>query len=798
MGGVLAFFASCVLGCALQGPQAASRGVAVERPPSGPLNVLFVMSDQHHARALGSYGNGFGGLGVSLTPHLDQLAAEGVRFENAYTPNAQCCPARYSLLTGRWPHNHGLRWNGIWEPREEVTFPELARAAGYATITVGKHHMYWLEPRSRLHEDHGFDRIVDLNDYNEYCEREARLQYTDSSNLFQMPGLPPDLEFTGYTFNENAFHPAGYWADVVMDFLDERAADHRPFVCWYSMIGPHTPILPSGPADPHDWAHMYGPASALTLPHNLDKLATTLRLAAQQMVFSGITTAQWRQILSYYYGYVTQIDFNIGRVLQRLEDLGLADRTIVVYTADHGEMASEMRVWGKGTGPYDAITRVPLILRLPQVLAAGNSTDEVVSTNDLVPTLLELTGVPISDEVRARLDGRSLLDLALPGPAPAWPAATYFEFGHSMLPAVLSQRAIVTKTSKFSYDELGPAEEFYRLDLDPFEITNRIDDPGFGIQLEISALRGQLDAWWNDGLGHALPFTIAGGALALPSPPSSPAPPSGALDVPLDVDLGWLNSTAAQEQRLFLGTSPTALALFRDLGPVQRRANPGNLAPSTTYYWRVDGENPNGETTGPTWSFTTAATGPAGPGLATAPLPADRAPGVGLHALLQWTPDGAATTQELYFGAAAPGEGGPPHVATLGAAASSYDPGPLQAGVRYTWRVDGVDPQGITEGDLWSFHTRTNGLPGLAGDPRPAHLEPGASVALLTWRPGAAADSHRVHLGTSFPLAHVATTSLPLFDPGPLSAGQTYYWRVDEQNALGLRQGSVWRFRTAP
>ncbi|MEE8469196.1 MAG: sulfatase-like hydrolase/transferase, partial [Planctomycetota bacterium] len=324
---------------------------AASAQTSRPLNVLYIMDDQHNPRMLGLDSNGFGGVPVSLTPNLDLLAAQGVRFSHAYTSAPQCMPERLSLLTGRFPHEHGLRWNNIWEPaRGELTLPALARRHGYFTGTIGKNHLFWLDQPDLRVTDHGFDRVQDRADYVEFCGDNGVPPYFANGNHWRMDGISLSA---GYTFNTNRFHTSGYFSDQAIDFLENRAGpggDGKPFVLWLSFDGPHPPILPSGPADPNDWAHRYHPFSQLALPANLGKVADTSRLQQLQAQYAHMSAEEHREALSYYYGLVSQIDFNIGRVLTRLGELGLDDRTVVVFTADHGEYAGEMACWTKGGG----------------------------------------------------------------------------------------------------------------------------------------------------------------------------------------------------------------------------------------------------------------------------------------------------------------------------------------------------------------------------------------------------------------------------------------------------------------
>jgi hypothetical protein len=219
--------------------------------------------------------------------------------------------------------------------------------------------------------------------------------------------------------------------------------------------------------------------------------------------------------------------------------------------------------------------------------------------------------------------------------------------------------------------------------------------------------------------------------------------------------------------------------------------NPGSLQRASTYYWRVDQVNSNGTTPGPVWSFTTEPGGSGGPGLATAPSPAQRAAKVLRGAALSWTAGTGVQLQELYFGPA----GALGLVASgLSPATTTWNPSGLSAGVAYEWRVDGV-ATGVTEGDLWAFEVSPTGLAKRALPIAPTHLE-GSTPAgtVLVWSAGAKALSHDVYFGTSFPLQFQGNQSALWWDPGPLTSGQAYYWRVDEVNGAGTTTGWTWRF----
>ena len=399
-----------------------------QAPPSDAVNVLFVMTDQHNPRMIGGDSNGYGGLSTSLTPHLDELAAEGVRFPRSYCASPQCMPSRFSLLTGLHTHRHGLRVNKIWEPAGETTWVELARAQGYRTGIFGKHHLEWLDHPEAL-DDHGFQEVADMEDYDAWCQANGYKRFDHPAVVTTMPNLPKTMTLVGHTSTPNFRHPTGWFSDRMIRFLEERSVDGEPFAAWLSFYGPHTPILPSNAADPGDWAHSEFPYQALALPPNQAKVSALRRVSKTQNLYAAMTDEQHREVLAYYYGYVRQIDHNIGRVLDRLQQLGLEDNTLVVFTSDHGECGGEMDCWTKGIGCYDCVTRVPLVMRLPDVLPAGHVSEVVASGVDVFPTVSELCGFTPTEDVRRNVDGRSLVGPMRSQAVPAgWAQRAFVQF----------------------------------------------------------------------------------------------------------------------------------------------------------------------------------------------------------------------------------------------------------------------------------------------------------------------------------------------------------------------------------
>ncbi len=439
---------------------------------SKKLNVLFVMTDQHSAQALGCYGND-----DVQTPNLDRLASEGTLFERAICQTGQCCPSRYSIWTGRYARSHGLWGNGLVENAEEVTVGELFKDAGYATANIGKHHMHMTEANAR----HGFDLVIDMPQYQEFVGPQNANQWRVDGTW--LDGPKPGRANVGVSSVDNDHHPTGFWTAETLKFLKDNKS--RPFCIWYSFHGPHTPITPSKP-----WAEMYD-ADKLTLPGNNAYRFdfNTPGLDGTQKKSGTFSESLHRQTLAYYYGLVSQIDHNIGRVLDELDRLGLADNTIVVYTADHGEMMGEHGCWTKGMQGYDATLRVPLIVRLPGVVPAGQRRLELVESIDLLPTLLEAAGLDVPENIQ----GRSLLPLVR-NKATDWRSVAFSEIG---VPGrgvrAITARGQADKYVLFRQNGKTVFEQYFDLADDPWEMTNRVNDANCAASLQ--RLREKLSAW---------------------------------------------------------------------------------------------------------------------------------------------------------------------------------------------------------------------------------------------------------------------------------------------------------------
>ena len=272
--------------------------------------------------------------------------------------------------------------------------------------------------------------------------------------------------------------------------------------------------------------------------------------------------------------------------------------------------------------------------------------------------------------------------------------------------------------------------------------------------------------------------------LPLPGQASLPSPADAAIDVALDATLSWTAGSDATSHDVYFGSSSPPASAGNQAGTT---FDPVTLTAGTTYYWRIDEVNASGTTTGTEWSFTTLPL----PGQASLPSPADAAIDVALDATLSWTAGSDATSHDVYFGSSSP-------PASAGnQAGTTFDPVTLTAGTTYYWRIDEVNASGTTTGVEWSFTTLP--LPGQASLPSPADTAIDVALdATLSWTAGSDATSHDVYFGSSSPPASAGNQAGTTFDPVTLTAGTTYYWRIDEVNASGTTTGTEWSFTTLP
>ena len=321
-------------------------------PSVKPPNLLFILADQWRASALG-----VGSDEIVRTPHIDRLASQGVHWQRAYASNPVCTPNRSCILTGRFSHQHGMITNNLMLPPSEVCWPEVYRAAGYATHYIGKWHMDGVEKPGFVPHGwrrRGFDTFEGFNRGHTYHKHWG----------FDNDGGPIAEKWNA---NGRVYYEPSLQTDLAIDFM--RQYQDQPFCCYVSWGPPHTPFNPPDAWDKYT-------SSDIRLRPNVPK-------DHQQRA---------RKDLARYYGLCESLDFEMGRLLEFLDESGLADNTLLVFTADHGELAGSHGKYRKSE-PEDESLNVPLIMRMPGRIKSGLQSQTLCNSIDLMPTMLTLCGL---------------------------------------------------------------------------------------------------------------------------------------------------------------------------------------------------------------------------------------------------------------------------------------------------------------------------------------------------------------------------------------------------------------------
>ncbi|PZF53304.1 sulfatase [Curtobacterium sp. MCSS17_008] len=443
-------------------------------------NILFLMTDQHTQSTLGSYGNT-----VVKTPNLDRIAAMGTRFAETFTPTAICTPARASLLTGAAPFRHKLLANyernvGYIEDLADgqFTFAEALRDAGYQLGLVGKWHggvkknaaTYGFEGP----QYEGWHNPVDHPDYRAWLQQHDLPEYSISDKV---RGVTPNggegnlLAARLHQPLEATFEH--YLVDRTIEMLERFAAGGKgtppaPFFLATHFFGPHLPYIL-----PDEFFDMYDP-DTIELPESVQE--TFENKPPVQKNYSGLWTydtlpeATSRKLIAAYWGYITMIDLEIGRILDAVERLGLLDSTAIMMTADHGEFTGAHRLHDKGPAMYDDIYRIPGLVRVPG-MPEGQVREEPVTLTDFTATILDIAGLDTTPAV----DSRSMLPLVR-GADVDWSDTVLCEYHGHHFP--YPQRMLRSKTHKLVVNPES-VNELYDLVDDPSELTNRINDRAY-------------------------------------------------------------------------------------------------------------------------------------------------------------------------------------------------------------------------------------------------------------------------------------------------------------------------------
>ncbi len=377
-------------------------------------NILILYTDQQRWDGVGVNGNP-----DIITPHLDAFATQSCNFDHCFVQNPVCMPSRISFLTGQYPSTLGITHMGVPVPPQTQTLPKILGTAGYTSANIGKLHFLPHANRDhrQVHPRYGFDHLEISDEPGSYDDAyRAWVQRKDPSQLPHISvGLPPTriIWNAAMGWQDDVPHPS-HWdrnssleavpfggtdevsfsafvAEQTISYLERaQTAPAQPFLCIAGFYSPHSPwVAPQRFLDLYD-------RESLSLPEFPPEFDVGPEFQEEQL----------RTARHGYYAMISEVDYHVGRILQSLEDLHLAEETIVVFTSDHGERLGEHGKWGKGYPGPDPVSRVPLMIRVPGA-SAGRRVSHIVEAVDVVPTLLECAGYQIPPEVQ----GHSLMPL---------------------------------------------------------------------------------------------------------------------------------------------------------------------------------------------------------------------------------------------------------------------------------------------------------------------------------------------------------------------------------------------------
>ena len=384
-------------------------------------NVIFIFPDQMRGEAMHCAGNN-----DVITPNLDRLASEGMLFTNAISNTPVCVPARGTLLTGRYPLSHRAVTNDLPLGEDEVSIAEVLKEEGYDTGYIGKWHLDGV-PRDKFtppgKRRFGFDYWAAWECHHDYFNGRY---YRDTPEPIHIPGYEPDFQ-----------------ADLAIKYIKEHK-DH-PFFLFVAPGIPHNPYE----LVPQKYKDMYDP-SQLTLRPNC--------IGAD------------RRAIADYYAAITSLDWNVGRILTAIEELGIAEDTIVIFTSDHGDM-----LWSQGKvrkeQPWEESIRIPFIIRWPHHIPAGTKTDALLSLVDIMPSLLSLCGAPIPN----RVQGVDLSSVMMGDSSDVQETVLLTEpvvGGEGYLNGVKEWRGVRTKRYTYARWQNGKVWVLYDNLKDPYQLNN--------------------------------------------------------------------------------------------------------------------------------------------------------------------------------------------------------------------------------------------------------------------------------------------------------------------------------------
>jgi choline-sulfatase len=436
-------------------PSAIAAQKAADTQTTRPPNILLIMADEHNPAVLGCYGNS-----IVHTPNLDALARRGIRFDRAYTNSPLCVPSRLSFTAGRYVSGVSAWNNNSMLPPETPSLPRVMNAAGYQSYLCGKMH-YDADQR------YGFTEIGGNMNKAFMSGRGSRRAADD---LTTAPGYSNRFKSWGPGEGSVIAHDRKVTSGVV-EFLGNRRADDKPFFLLAGYLAPHFPLQ----VPDKYWEPYKGKVPAPKIPPGLvESLPLNYRHLRVGFHVEDVPEDEARKGRELYYGLTQWLDEEVGRVVAALEAAGLADNTVIIYTADHGEDLGEHSMWFKNC-LFEHGARVPLIVSWPRRWQGGQVRSGACALVDVAQTIARLGGATVP----ANWNGTPMCEWMDNAKAPWRDIAVSEYYAH-----LIASGFAMVRTGDYKYvyhtaaDSKHPAErELYNLKSDPGELRNLASDP---------------------------------------------------------------------------------------------------------------------------------------------------------------------------------------------------------------------------------------------------------------------------------------------------------------------------------
>lgn len=450
-------------------------------------NIIYILNDH---QAFYGHGEMAGGPKIKR-PNFESLASEGIKFTRAYTACPLCGPARRTMLNGLFPHSHGEIKNDSNHPYEKEIYLDRLAEEGYKNYYYGK----WHAGPGTAHDHHcegfsynGYSNPYLKPEYKKYLKKndlpsfQVKIKHSFQSNLIEDKLYTPEMSM----YTESAIgvmttpietHEAFFLANLACDTLKKiaKSGNNQPFHMRVDFWGPHQPFFPA-----QEYIEKYNPEEIPEYPNFRDDLKDKPEIYKYEhhyriskngkiIIPNPLPWSTWQRILAYNYAQQTLIDEAGGMVLETLKELGLVDNTIVVWLSDHGDsVGCHGGHFDKNAYMPEEMMRIPLAIKYPDKIPAGQVCDNLVSNIDLVPTLLDV----VDTSFRNSVHGKSLIPLCTQKNADWREDLMCQTYGH--FTSHLG-RLVVTDRYKYIWND-GDMNELYNLKEDPFELYNLINN----------------------------------------------------------------------------------------------------------------------------------------------------------------------------------------------------------------------------------------------------------------------------------------------------------------------------------